>query len=153
MSEKANKAAVRFLRKVHSFDDDKRCWGWAGAGKGNGYGHVSYQGANMGAHRMSFLLFNGDIPDGFDVCHSCDNRWCVNPAHLFLGTRGENMADAMRKGRTAGGIRKHLKEGKVQEIRRRIARGESNSHIASVLDVNRETIRNIKQGDAYGRFS
>jgi len=149
MAGSVNKEAIRFLRKVADFSDDAACWAWTGSSKGNGYGHSTYKGKQMGAHRKAFLLFNGDIPDAYDVCHHCDNRWCVNPSHLWLGTRKSNMADAMSKGRTDGGNRKHLKEAKVQEIMRRINCGEKNADIARVLDVNCETVRKIKLGESY----
>lgn len=140
---------VSFLRQVVDFSNDDDCWNWAGASKGNGYGSSSHQGVTVGAHRKSYMLFYGEIPDGFDVCHSCDNRSCVNPNHLFLGTRSDNMMDAVLKKRTDGGNRKHLKESEVQEIRRRIAKGEPNLVIARALDVNRETIRKIREGVSY----
>ena len=75
------------------------CWHWKGATKGNGYGHTS-RGT---AHRRSFFLFVGPIPEKMDVCHKCDNPICVKPSHLFVGTRGENMADCKAKGRIAKG--------------------------------------------------
>jgi len=140
---------VRFLRLVKGFEDDSQCWAWQGAAKGNGYGHATHKGRNLPAHRKSFLIFNGDIPDGFDVCHRCDNRWCVNPRHLFLGTRTENMADAMAKGRTAGGNRKHLTEMQVQEVRRRLNCGEQDSQIATALNIHHGTIGQIKNGQSY----
>lgn len=141
--------AMMFLRKVKDFCRDDECWAWIGAAKGNGYGHTTYRGRNMPAHRKSFLIFKGDIPDGFDVCHRCDNRWCVNPAHLFLGTRSENMADAMRKGRTAGGHRKRLTERQVQEVRRRLNCGEQSSQIAEALNIHHGTVSQIKLGESY----
>lgn len=126
------------------------CWIWIGGGKDNGYGSFALAGASEPAHRAAYKLFHGE-PGSNDVCHSCDNRACVNPHHLFIGTRAENMADMKQKGRGYGGGRKHLREHTVQEIRRRIAMGLNQSDIARSLNVNRGTVSAIKQGKSYGR--
>lgn len=125
------------------------CWHWSGAGKGNGYGAFNLSGTPEQAHRVAYRLFSGEIPDGIDVCHSCDNRWCVNPEHLFLGTRSENMADCVRKGRAAGGRRRHLKEQDLQEVRRLLMAGERVPKVSRITGVSEGVIRNIGHGKSY----
>lgn len=75
------------------------CWFWAGSFDRNGYGNARWLGKSISAHRLIYLLVHGEIPEGLDVMHSCDMRSCVNPAHLILGTRKQNMEDAAKKGR------------------------------------------------------
>ena len=142
-----------FLRNVNCMGfNHEKCWPYTGASKGNGYGHVNIKGKTMGAHRRSYQLFIGDIPHGLDVCHTCDNRWCVNPDHLYAGTRAQNVADMVSRGRAAGGNRKRLKECHVQEIRQRINAGHTDSKIAKQMGVRGETVRNIRIGKSYVRF-
>lgn len=141
---------VRFLKKVAiPSDEHDSCWIWRGAGKGNGYGSLTMDGYTISAHRAAYILMVGNIPEGMDVCHSCDNRNCVNPDHLFIGTRAQNMQDMSLKGRGAGGCRKHLKEWQVQEVRRRIEAGHSPSKIAAQMNINHGTITAIKRGASY----
>src|SRR5687768_2203335 len=88
----------RFWEKVKTGDG---CWPWQGGCRGKGYGQCFFRGKPHAAHRVSWMLANGDIPNGLYVLHKCDNPPCVNPGHLFLGTQSENMIDCARKGRVA----------------------------------------------------
>lgn len=89
--------AAMFFKKAKKLKSG--CWQWKGSSNKDGYGTTRYMGKSIMAHRLSFLLHGGEIPDGMCVLHSCDNPPCVNPDHLFLGTHQDNMDDMARKGR------------------------------------------------------
>ncbi len=77
------------------------CWEWKFYRVQNGYGQVRFRGKDLGAHKLSWILNRGEIPEGMKVCHHCDNPPCCNPEHLFLGTNKDNSDDAKKKGRLA----------------------------------------------------
>lgn len=124
-----------------------KCWEWQGSIGLNGYGSFSYQYKQYSAHRTAYKLYKGEIPKGLFVCHTCDNRRCVNPKHLFLGTIQENVADMVAKGRSAKG-EKHSQSKltepdilKIREIKKE--KSLSNSKIAELFNVHRTCIDKI----------
>lgn len=95
----------RFLEKVNKTES---CWTWTAAIRAStGYGVFKIDGITKDAHRMSYELFKGPIPSGMLVCHMCDNRKCVSPNHIFLGTYKDNYNDAVAKGRAKFHPQKH----------------------------------------------
>lgn len=99
ISDSLQKAKNRFENKFE-VKGESECWLWEASTFPNGYGQFLFEGKSHGAHRISFLMYSGIIPDGLQVCHSCDNPPCVNPSHLFLGTNQDNCQDKKDKGRT-----------------------------------------------------
>src|SRR5438445_599289 len=103
-----------FLQLIEIPSEPEACWSWKGPllkGDALTYGHLAwanpngssvshgYRFSNETAHRLSYMIFRGEIPKGMLVCHSCDNGLCVNPEHLWIGTPKQNTQDRLRKGR------------------------------------------------------
>lgn len=130
------------------------CWWWLGPVTKNGYGLLSWERPGLPrlyrTHRVAFTAYHGE-PGSLHVCHTCDNRTCCNPDHLFLGTHADNMADrnvkgrqAFQKGESHGG---HvLTEAGVLEIRRLVAGGMTQKDVASIYGVCRATVGHIITG-------
>lgn len=124
------------------------CWIWCGARGRADYGWF-WIGRNehkyMAAHRASYTMFKGNIPESLQVCHTCDNHFCVNPDHLFTGTSLDNMRDKMAKGRHKAWKSKDcnltkLTESEVLEIRRLSATGLNNHQIAKLFNTCRPNV-------------
>lgn len=127
------------------------CWLWTGK-KLAKYGYLSVRDErSVKAHRFSYELHYGPIPDGLLVCHHCDNPPCVRPDHLFLGTQADNNRDKMIKGRhRAAHSETHhsakLTNTQVQEIRILSANGSSRKSVAEIFNVTTGTISHIVTG-------
>ncbi len=134
-------AEERFFNKIK--ENAIGCWEWQAA-KCNGYGVFKLDGRTVRAHRRSWILANGSIPHGLFVLHTCDNRKCVNPDHLFLGTQAENMADKVAKERQARGAANGasiLNEQEIIEIRQKYSSGNiMQRELAAIFGVDKTNI-------------
>lgn len=123
------------------------CWVWKVVQKANGYGYFYYAGLVSRAHRFSYEYFVGSIPDGLVVCHRCDNRACVNPNHLFVGTQQDNINDMKAKGRGRSPV--GVKNGSAKlndEIVRKIrASTKSGREIAKEFGIAESGVSNIRK--------
>lgn len=121
------------------------CWMWLRSLIEQGYGQFQLDGRHRLAHRASYEAFVGPIPSGMLIQHNCDNRWCVNPEHLTLGTDATNNRDALLKGRKAT----KLKPADVIAIRARMRSGASQRGLAKEYGVSATSIRNVDRGETW----
>ena len=145
------------IKQRAKINPDTGCWEWLGT-KRNGYGRTTTGSRSDGtrksisAHRLSYQLFNGNIPPGNVVCHKCDNRCCINPDHLFAGTVQDNVNDRERKGRNkppkgSENGRAKLSEKDVLTARtERSDRGTSYQALAKKYGVAKKTIMDAVKG-------
>jgi hypothetical protein len=148
--------AQRFWPKVDKSGD---CWVWTASKNDRGYGHFGRGGRTVSAHRVAWELARGPIPEGLWVLHKCDNPPCVNPAHLFLGTPGDNARDREAKGRGnqgGGGPRAGEVNGRakvtgeiVMEMRRRYAEGENAAALGRLFGITQSAAHQAVSGRSW----
>jgi hypothetical protein len=118
---------------------DTECWIWTAGKNKNGYGKTTLHGKDIGAHRLSWIIAFGEIPDNLHVLHKCDNPSCVNPGHLFLGTNADNSRDRAQKGRNP------------------FQNGEANPYCklscSDVLEIRRLSKLGVPQGEIARRYN
>jgi hypothetical protein len=136
----------RIFKRVGIGDE---CWEWLGPVTHTGYAMIrlSWENADQLLHRVVYAMLVGDIADGMNICHRCDNRRCVRPAHLFLGTQSENVIDAMQKGRHS-----KLKPSQVHEARSLYREGVKISTIAERLGVKYGTMSDLISGRTWAHL-
>ena len=158
MSKIKEKTVKRFHEKIQIIGESG-CWIWMGCVGHYSYGQFCVNSKTLLAHRASWILHYGNIPDGLRVCHRCDVPSCVNPNHLFLGTAQDNTDDMMRKDRTnprkgedhhaarltAEKVRQMRKEyqpgyGNLAAIARKYNTSETSAHYA----INRKTWKHVQ---------
>lgn len=142
------KDEVRFLAYVRVASNG--CHEWTAYINPRGYGRFKISGKQVMAHRFAYEMSVAQIPDGLFVCHRCDNRRCVNPSHLFLGTNQDNMRDMIAKGRSPRTRLHGEMNGSCKLQARDVAAIRnsklSQSKLAAAYGVDQSTISHIKTG-------
>lgn len=145
---------LELIERFHEkwdLDEEGKCWVWNASKAGKGYGQIKIPKTRkqVYAHRLSYMIYKGEITEGLDVCHTCDNPSCVRPSHLFLGTRKDNLQDMKSKDRHLKGSKNNqsiLTDEKVRQIHKMHLSGLSQMKIAKSFGVSQGTIWKILKG-------
>lgn len=135
--------------RLFTKDSQSGCWNWLGSKTTAGYGLLRVNTRWMYAHRAAYSFKVGPIPKGMCVCHHCDNKGCVNPGHLFIGTANDNNQDMFRKGRNKRGSKyptAKLTEASAVKVFRS---GLPQRVIAALFGIAQSTVSKIKSGSRY----
>lgn len=122
------------------------CWEWQGAHRRDGYGLIMHETIMWRTHRLMYHLVKGPITDDKFVCHTCDNRKCCNPDHLFLGTNADNLGDAASKNRFPLGLRHHKAKLSNQQVAEILKSHASNADLSRTYGVSTAQISRIRSG-------
>jgi hypothetical protein len=165
-------------RLLNGIKKNGDCWDWKRKISKTGYGQITINSKYCSVHRESYKFFKGEIPLGNQVCHSCDNKKCINPEHLWVGTQKENIQDAKNKNRLADqrgrkhsketleklklrphsdrrGEKHHLRklnEKDIFKIRDLLKNGYTQKQIGEMYEVNQSTICQIKNGKRWSHI-
>lgn len=137
----------RLMSKI-KMNPNSECWEWTGVLNSGGYGLIKVDGRLRTTHRLSYEIYCGPIPEELHVLHTCDNRVCTNPKHLFLGTNADNVADKIAKGRQRYGTSSKLTDADVIAIR--AADGVTHKALAEFYGVTRPHISKLRSGKGWG---
>jgi len=134
----------KYLLSCSVIDEETSCIEWQ-KGKSQGYGAIGKNGVMERTHRISYRLNYGKIDNGLSVLHKCDNRLCINPRHLFLGTQKDNMADASNKGRISRGEKHYLTKLTENDVLSIREMSDTNKQAAKIFGVRTSTISCIRR--------
>lgn len=147
MAEYDSRTVSRFWSHVDKRGPDE-CWKWLGSGV-DGYGTFTTAARSRGrtkrAHRISWMMLKGEIPNGLSVLHRCDNRACVNPYHLFLGTNADNSKDMVAKNRQAKGEAQGCACLTVEQVLAIRLSTDSNQADAKKYGINSRTVSSVQR--------
>lgn len=147
---KTGKKLKEHFAQFYAINPENGCWEWH-RGLIYGYGQYTHNYKNYRAHRFSWLLFNGPLPDNFYVCHTCDNRKCVNPQHLWLGNAKDNYLDCKEKNRHTRRFKLNKQQReeiiylrKTQNLIRKVLAEKFKVSIGTIQKIIRDDKNNIK---------